>query len=142
MSRFLFKELKSVVLGDWLGAGASRDVYASAAEPNFVIKCEYKAGSFQNIAEWDVWDWINDRDQAKWFAPCISISNCGVFLVQRRCEPLRASERPPKLPKFLCDLKRENFGILDGRVVCLDYGTVGSAIRLAPKNLVKANWRT
>jgi hypothetical protein len=63
------------------------------------------------------------------------------MLIQRYCEPLREVELPKLLPDFLCDLKRENFGMFDGRVVCCDYGTAHSAIRRTSRKLVKAEWR-
>lgn len=28
---------------------------------------------------------------------------------------------PETIPTFLTDLKRENFGLIDGRIVCVDY---------------------
>lgn len=56
--------------------------------------------------------------------PSLWCSPMGLVLVQRRVKPL---DRVP-LPEELChiwrwstDHKRENYGVLDGRVVCVDY---------------------
>jgi hypothetical protein len=142
MSGFLYRELSSAMLGDLLGEGSARKVYVARLNDAYVIKIETKGGSFQNVSEWEVWDWCQkDNAIAKWLAPCQFISNCGSVLVQRRVEPLRVRELPARLPAFLCDLKRENFGMLDGRVVCNDYGTVLHSFRSVARHMVKAKWR-
>ncbi|MBG6194786.1 hypothetical protein IWQ52_002300 [Labrenzia sp. EL_159] len=54
-------------------------------------------------------------------------------------DPVPASfELPDKLPTFLTDIKRENFGLFDGRLVCIDYATT---IMDASTRLKKADWR-
>lgn len=144
MSKFLFRELRSAMLGDKLGYGVGRQVYLCKINSDYVVKIEDKARSFQNIAEWDAWDWVSQGgapDMAKWLAPCLQISASGSILVQRRVEPLRTSDLPAKVPAFLADLKLENFGMLNGKVVCCDYGTIGVSLRRTDKRLVKAVWR-
>lgn len=137
-----FHELLSVVRGDKLGEGVARKVYAVLLNDSLVIKVESASRSFQNVAEWEVWDWVkSDTSLARWFAPCRNISACGLYLIQDRCEPIRDSERPKTLPAFLCDLKRENFGLLNGKVVCCDYGMILSMVRYWSRKQIKANWK-
>jgi hypothetical protein len=137
------RDLMSLVVGDFIGEGSARMVFAYKPAPDtHVIKFETEAGQFQNICEWETWCWLRDnKDRARWLAPCTDISSNGAILVQRRVSPIRERELPKKLPAFLCDLKPENFGMLDGRVVAADYGTVMSCLEQAPLKLVAAEWR-
>ena len=142
MSKFRYRELRSVALGDLLGEGLSRKVYVCKLNSHYVVKIEAGGGSFQNIAEWDTWSWLSTEPaMARWLAPCEFISTCGMMLIQRRVEPIRRGELPKKLPAFLTDIKLDNFGMLHGKVVCCDYGTIGASVRRAPKRMVKAVWR-
>lgn len=136
----LVRDLFDITAGEWIGRGAGREVWTFAPDPAYVIKFETATKSFQNVAEWSTWDWVRATPFEKWFAPCKSISACGTILIQRRVEPIRDAERPKRLPAFLCDLKRENFGMLDGRVVCADYGMIPSSIRHQSRKLVPAKW--
>lgn len=141
---FLFRELRSAVLGELLGQGTGRQVYLCKVNSDLVVKIEENSRSFQNVEEWQAWDWVSRGgapDMAQWLAPCEFISNSGSVLVQRRVEPLRRGDLPAKVPAYLADLKLENFGMLNGRVVCCDYGTIGVALRRTDKRLVKADWR-
>jgi hypothetical protein len=141
MTEFLYNEARSILLGNRLGEGMSREVFELRTNPAYVIKIETRGQSFQNAAEWETWNWVNGGPLAKWFAPCEFISSCGVLLIQRKVAPLRDSELPARVPAFLCDLKIENFGLLNGKFVCCDYGTVPSAIRLVAKRMHRAKWR-
>lgn len=141
MTKFRYREARYILCGDLIGEGSARKVYQLRTNAEYVIKFETGGQSFQNVSEWETWEWVRGQSTEKWFAPCEFISPCGLILIQRKVEPLRPKELPPKLPIFLCDLKRENFGMLAGKVVCCDYGTAHSAIRGASKRLVKAKWR-
>lgn len=142
------KELQSLFLGEQIGEGMSRKVYEyhdplTGAVDRAVVKYEGQlvAGHFQNVAEWEIWEWVRATPMQKWFAPCYAISPCGLYLIQARVDPLRRKEWPKKLPAFLGDLKTENFGMLEGRVVACDYGTGISAIRSSGKRMVACHWR-
>jgi hypothetical protein len=143
MSELYGRELRSVLCGTKIGEGTARTVYVCRLNDGYVVKVERGARSFQNIVEWDTWAWVMSRPRhARWFAQCQNISPTGMVLIQRRALPVREKELPKKLPHFLCDLKPENFGLVDGKVVCFDYGTVSSVIAdLNPGRLVKAEWR-
>lgn len=110
-------------LGKYLGHGISRQVYEHPHDRTLVIKIEMAARSFQNIKEWETWDALRMTKHAKWLAPCVSISVCGIVLIQKRTRPMAESEVPKSLPEWLSDHKRVNYGVLDGHVVCHDYGS-------------------
>ena len=40
-----------------------------------------------------------------------------------RTQPMRPGEEPEKMPAWLTDHKRANYGRLGKRIVCHDYGT-------------------
>lgn len=110
-----------------LGEGVSRTVYTLGTDDTKVIKVEDSAGIFQNVAEWLLWQDVKDTRFARFLAPCHSISPCGAALVMSRVTALPDDDskvmRTLKLPSFLTDFKRENYGMLKGRVVCCDYGS-------------------
>lgn len=141
MSKFRYREARAILCGERIGRGSAREVFEMRTNPAYVVKIETGAQSFQNVSEWETWQWVNGGDMSGWFAPCEMISPCGLILVQRKVAPLRLPELPPRLPAFLCDLKPENFGLLGKRIVCCDYGTAHSTIRKVSKRLVKARWR-
>lgn len=105
-----------------LGQGAYRTVYEFGPDKTKVIKLEGNT-SFQNIIEWETWNHVKYTKHAKWFAPVHSISANGKVLIQSRTKPLSRKKCPKKIPVFFTDLKSENWGKLDGRKVCHDYGS-------------------
>lgn len=159
-SKLRRRELEKLLFGEKLGEGLDRKVYvyndpsswtyrhkmtgAPESDPracNHVIKVQKSgSGNFQNVAEWLIWENVRGTPMAKWFAPCQSISPCGLYLIQARVEPIRENEKPVKLPAFLTDFRKENFGRYKGRIVACDYGTVVHSIRTADKRLKKADW--
>jgi hypothetical protein len=141
VTRFRYSEARAILCGDLIGEGSARKVYELRTNSDYVIKIETAGRSFQNVSEWETWQWVSGGPLSGWFAPCEFISPCGLLLVQRKVEPLRVAELPPMLPAFLSDLKRENFGLLAKRVVCCDYGTAHSSIRSVSKRMRRATWR-
>lgn len=135
------KDLLRLVCGfDPIGSGAFRAVYPHLQRPDLVVKVEVNAGAFQNVNEWTLWEWCQyDKKISRWLAPCVAISSCGTILLQRRTEPARLSDFPASIPAFLTDTKRANFGVLDGRLVCHDYGMV-RALMSNPMRMRRAEW--
>ncbi len=107
--------------GGLIGTGTAREVYEMVGQPGLVIKVETTAGTFQNIAEWKLWNEVQFTPWAHWFAPCRRISPCGLVLIQERTVPLDDGELPEALPDFFTDIKPDNFGRIGGRVVAQDY---------------------
>ena len=84
-------------------------MYIFAPDPTLVIKFEVEPKSFQNVYEWHTWDRVKEyKPVAKWFAPCVNISECGTILLQKRTTPVPNKMLPKKVPAFFIDLKRSN----------------------------------
>lgn len=104
-----------------IGQGIGRTVYSSRILKDCVVKVESNSGSFQNIIEWETWNRVKETPFAKWFAPCEWISPNGIVLVMKRTTPI--AKYPEKMPVFLTDFKKTNYGLYNKKVVCHDYGT-------------------
>ena len=125
--------------GEQLGFGMSRDVRLFRFDDRYVLKFETRQNCYQNALEWEFWNFVKQDEWHKaWFAPCMAISGSGLVLIQRRTEqPVIAY--PEKMPAYMTDFKLSNFGEMDGRIVCHDYGRLlfGSGFT---RRLKKANW--
>lgn len=140
MSDRIFEDTFNLLCGRKLNAGIHRTVYECRLRADLVVKVETDEDlrSFANVRESLFWGDHEDHSAvARWLAPCEYLSPDGRVLLQRRCEPLRADDLPDRLPSFLTDIKAENFGWLDGRVVCVDYATTLTTVST---RLVKADW--
>lgn len=125
LSKHALTDLGYLFVGDVIGSGMSRTVYEFNIDPTKVVKIETARQRFQNVMEWELWNECRECPAlAKYLAPCRYISDCGIVLIMDKTQPLRATEIPKSLPAFLTDHKVENFGLLDGKVVCHDYGFV------------------
>jgi hypothetical protein len=117
---FVSADVLRLMVGEPIARGCSREVYALPGRPDAVLKLETDAGSYHNILEWELWREVQDGPWAKYFAECIAISPSGTGLIMARTAPV--AEIPASRPKWLQDVKPDNFGSLpDGRVVCHDY---------------------
>lgn len=128
-----------------IGYGMSRQVFTSKLLPGCVIKVEQDAGRFQNVMEWETWQRVRDTPASRWFAECKWISPNGRILIMERTRPAAASEFPDKVPVFLSDLKRTNFGMARSSgekewFVCHDYGTNLLFEHGMTKRLKRAEW--
>jgi hypothetical protein len=139
-SSVVAREFSDMVIGESLGAGAFREVFAWELDPTLVVKFETAAGSFSNVREHDVWERIRDTELAKWFAPVVRISSCGSVLLMKRTKPITTAELPDKVPAFFTDLKRDNWGRLGKQIVCHDYGNHLLLEKGMTSRMRKANW--
>lgn len=130
-----------LICGAFLGSGMSRKVFASRTNADQVLKLE-SSSTFQNVMEWEVWSIARDCKQlSKWFAPCVEISTYGQWLIQKRTHPIEKRHLPKLVPTAFTDLKAANWGWLDGRVVCHDYGTIMCRLlNERSSKLRKADW--
>lgn len=127
-----------MLTGKMLGSGIHRDVYECALIPDCVVKVEDKAKCFSNVVEWDLWQRFKDtKTVARWLAPCVDISSSGTILIQKRVKRMRIEEMPATMPDFLQDFKIENFGMLDGRLVCCDYAGMNISANI---KRIKVEW--
>lgn len=120
----LARDLFDIMCRDQLGSGIGRVVFEMRGDPTKVIKFEVVSQSFQNVIEWETWESLSSTKEAKWLAPCTRISACGTVLIMERTSPIPTKYKlPTHVPAFLSDFKRDNYGLLNGRLVCHDYGT-------------------
>jgi hypothetical protein len=118
-------------VGKKIGGGASRRVYELVGDSSRVMKVEHTGWSFHNQTEWRIWQEVKQWPIADWFAKCIDIDACGNILIQQRTVPFECEQdfreqlrktRGGYLPTCFADTHYGNFGMLDGRVTCHDYG--------------------
>jgi hypothetical protein len=120
----VFEDAFNMLCGKKLGEGVHREVFECRIRPDLVCKVERgDARFFANILEDRFYNLCYFKPAAiKWLAPCEYLSPDGRILLQRRADPIRSTDKlPDKLPTFLDDIKRENFGYIDGNLVCVDY---------------------
>ena len=141
MSDPAFRDAFNLLCGALIGQGTYRKVFECAIDPTLVVKVELEQEwrTFPNHDEFRFWQEQADyRKVSDWLAPCVRISPDARILLQKRCQPLRATDTlPEKLPEFLTDRKRDNFGWYEGRLVCLDYQFTIYNSPLRPK---KVTW--
>lgn len=137
----VYQEAFNLLCRNKIGSGVHRDVFECRLDRTLVVKVETDLPwrYFANVLEDKFWaDHQHCKAIAKWLAPTVYMSPDGLILLQKRCEPLRLTDKlPSRLPSFLTDIKRENFGWLDGRIVCFDYAL---NIPSPSTKLRKANW--
>lgn len=142
LNTLLSKELFDVFVGPKLGEGANRKVYECLIDPTVVIKIETWERSFSNIAEWETWQEVQWDDwHKKWFVPCVDISPCGKILIQKRAT-IYGNELglPKKVPAHFTDLHTSNWGVYQGKPVCVDYGATFITQRGLTKRMKNAKW--
>lgn len=126
-----YEALFRMFAGRQIGRGMSRTVFTYEGPfvpkgEQYVLKVERhpETKKFQNVVEWTVWsETLHMKRIKQYLAPCVAISPCGRFLIQRRTEVPDKRQFPKRVPAFWTDLQRKNFGVLNGRLVCHDYGT-------------------
>lgn len=139
-------DLHDLICGEQLGRGIDRQVHVYRPDPSKVIKLEFGVGRFQNVAEWQLWSelaWETPKkgDPGWWLAPVHAISPCGSWLIQSRTTPPTTKDLPEKMPVWLTDYKRSNYGMFEGRLVCHDYGTnTALAHGTETSRMRKADW--
>lgn len=142
-------DFMGMFLGEIIGSGSCRKVYTLQRQPHLVVKVENRSHSFQNIAEWQLWEDLKGTEFAKWLAPCRVISACGSIMIQDRTMPLRIGkdyqEFPTELPTFLTDLKPSNFGKIGKQVVAHDYAVHnaifhGTKTGLKMRKIARKDW--
>jgi len=136
-----YEDLKDLLIGEKLGVGIHRAVAIYKPDPTLVLKCALECPNI-NVLEEEIWTMVKETNIAKWFAPCVDISSCGIFLLQKRIETRPKSEYPKLIPSFFGDLKYSNYGWLNGKFVCCDYAgfiTTSMCHKWSGK-LKKADW--
>lgn len=135
-------DLVDLVAGQRIGRGQYREVFEFRHDPTCVIKRSINDRHHHNILEFEAWCIIHeDKELSKWFAPCVRISDLGLWLIQKRTTAITKEQLPDKVPYIITDLKPGNWGIYEGRPVCHDYGNVHvRALTAGGKRMRKADW--
>ena len=135
----IFEEAFNMLCDNLIGEGVHRQVYQCRLMPDAVVKVEKDNYQFTNIREYQVWEAVKDHKVlGKMFAPVLHISPDGKLLIMKRTST--AYVYPDKLPVCMQDTKAANYGMLDGRFVCHDYGLNGMLEHGMSTRLRKVNW--
>lgn len=136
------RDLLDLICGKLLGSGLGRQVFEFSPDPTKVIKIEMSSRSFQNVIEWETWKDLKDSPSGKFLAPCHSIAPCGTILIMERTHKPHVNFKwPERMPSFLTDFKRTNYGLIGKRLVCHDYGTNAAVYNLKnSKATGRADW--
>ncbi len=140
VSPSIHREFFNLMCDDLIYQGMSRAAWTSSVAPDCVIKIEERSGYFQNVVEWETWQRVKDTPLARWFAPCRWISPNGSVLIMERTRPAGDVQYPDRMPAFLCDFKRRNYGMLADNLVCHDYGTNLLFEHGMTKRMIAARW--
>ena len=130
------RDMLDMLLGEFLGSGAHRKVYAHRLDETKVIKVEDR-GSFQNVLECEIWERSQDTSLRPWLAEVHYMSPNGRILIMDRT--YQPKHYPDKLPLLFTDLKYDNFGQIGDRFVCHDYGLTRLEMGMNTR-LRKADW--
>lgn len=140
----IFEDAFNLLCGDLLGSGIHRKVFECRIRKDLVVKVEdnepkYAWRAFANAYEMQFWDDHRMVERVKrWLAPCEWMSQDGLILLQKRVTPLPLDYKlPDKMPTFLTDLKPANYGLYEGRLVCVDYS---ATIPNPSLRMKKADW--
>lgn len=154
MNNELFKDTSNVALhndaidmlcGRFIGEGSTRKVFECTLMPGYVIKVEKDSSSFRNIEEFKIWSSVMNTEHEKWFAKIHLMSSSGRFLIMEKTVPPGPNDWPEKLPPYISDRHRGNFGMVADekgkyRFVCHDYGH-NQMLEIGPvKRLTKVDW--
>jgi hypothetical protein len=129
--------------GKHLGTGSFRSVFDYNIHSDYIIKIE-RENSGCNRIEYMIWDEVrflkgNLSWVKNWFAPVDWISPNGRILVMKKTKQIKNKKLPEKIPAFLWDVKKDNFGWIGKNYVCHDYGQFYNMISY-PKKMIKAKW--
>ena len=131
-------ELISSFLGHRIGRGVTREVFELSTDPNHVVKIEdMSKGWFANISEFQVWNNVAGTPYKSWFAPIEGMSLGGRMLTMARTVPPAVRDLPEEIPAIFSDIKIENFGMFEGRLVCHDYALLSNRFWLPKGRKIK-----
>lgn len=116
-------------IGELIGEGDRRLVYAHRYDHRIVVKVLKDPKDDHNKIEWSNWKYVENTDKSRWLAPCIAISDCGVYLYQLRGEP--ADSIPSNVPDWMSPINdcaepifKYQWVNLGGNLVLADYGFI------------------
>lgn len=128
------------LLGAPIGTGCTRLVYENARNKKEVVKIERDDWSKDNLREWDIYNALEQTKWGDWLAPVVWISANGKILIQKRTYPFIGTPLPTKIPSFLEDVHKKNFGMYENRIVCHDYAQTNFIKDSSLIKLKKPKW--
>lgn len=137
--QILTAQLIDHLVGDHIGNGVERTVFEFGTDGTKVLKIEPHPRA--NVLEFEIWQEVKETDHNIWFAPVISISPCGCFLVMERTTELEIHEYPEKIPSYMADTHSGNWGKIGKDVVCHDYANNLIMQKGFNRRMVKARFR-
>lgn len=146
-SKVVQEGLVQMLLGDKIGEGQYREVYDCYPCPQYVVKVEASHG-FCNMKEFEIYMEIKEDcpELLKWLARPVSISKCGSVMIQEKTNRIHHSMLPKHIPTWITDEKISNWGEIDGKIVCHDYGNnfisrAGFMTKKGKMKMKMARWR-
>ena len=142
---FLY-DMMETMLGDKLGEGIHRKVFAHPLNDKVVVKIATDPrGTQANVTEFKYYEevswltgdlsWVKD-----WFAPVEYISSNGGVLIMKRTEVRTNKKKPDEVPAFIQDAHEDNFGWIGNKFVCHDYGCQTFLTSQITKKMKKPYW--
>lgn len=129
--------------GEFIGSGSFRSVFNHNLDDRYVVKIE-PLNTLCNIVEYMIYEevqgltgdleWVKD-----WFCPVVWLSPNGRILVMKKTQQRNNRKKPEKIPKFLWDVKSNNFGWVGNKYMCHDYGQFYNMINY-PNKMRKITW--
>ncbi len=119
------------LLGKKIGKGFRRDVFEHKEDDSLVIKALLNKTDKHNINEIERWK-NADEETKKYLAPCIEISEDGVYLIQKKGTKVEGNGYIPTrdfpesfiktIKPFQDRIKKDNWVYIDGELKLCDYG--------------------
>jgi hypothetical protein len=119
-------------LGELLGQGTKRRVYAHPERDDLVVKILKKSkrrdrefvSRLANQREKEMFDALEGRDEQQWLARVYAVSENGVMSVQERLEPV--TKPPEDYPHWLAEAKQAwHWGLSrDGNIKQCDFESI------------------
>jgi hypothetical protein len=107
-------------LGEFLGEGRKRAVYAHPDRGDLVVKKLRSRKKGANRREKRMFDALKGRDEQKWLARVYAISDDGTYLVQERLVML--GTQPESIPDWMAETGPRHWGLsCDGHLKLCDF---------------------
>ena len=119
--QILYDDAIDLLCGKEIASGSSRTVFECTLMPGYVVKVEKDCSKHRNIMEFQAWESVcHVPEIARYFAKIHMMSANGRILIMEKTVRPGPNDWPDKLPVFITDRKKDNFGMI--RVKSVDTG--------------------